>query len=191
MAHVSDGRLTASPGRANGHPDTPATEHDTEELVNRLRVAVGKISRAMDRQIGAGDLTRTQFTVLGTTIRRGPIRLGDLAELENINPTMLSRVAAKLEAMGYIRRMPDPADLRAALIEATPEGSAAHHAVRTHRTELIAARLAALPDGTEDGLRTALPALEALGDAMLRRTGTAQQMTPVEPMEPMKAAEPQ
>lgn len=146
-----------------------STEHDTDELVNRLRIAVGKISRAMDRQIGSGEMTRTQSTVLGTTIRRGAMRLGDLAEVENINPTMLSRVVAKLDAMGYIRRMADPTDLRAALIEATPEGVAAHALVRAQRTELLAARLAELPEFTEEQLRAALPALELLGDAMLRR----------------------
>ncbi len=146
-----------------------STEQDTDELANRLRIAVGKISRAMDRQLRPGEMTRTQSNVLGTTIRRGAMRLGDLAEMENINPTMLSRVVAKLDALGYIRRMADPSDLRAALIEATPEGVAAHAQVRAARTELLAARLAELPGVTESELRAALPALELLGGAMLRR----------------------
>ncbi|MDR1998874.1 MAG: MarR family transcriptional regulator [Frankiaceae bacterium] len=146
-----------------------STEQDADELVNRLRIAIGKISRAMDRQIASGAMTRTQSNVLGTIIRRGQMRLGDLAELENINPTMLSRVVAKLDAAGYIRRMPDPADLRAVLIEATDEGVAAHALARAQRTALLGARLVELPEPDDSRLRAALPALEHLGDAMLRR----------------------
>jgi DNA-binding MarR family transcriptional regulator len=141
---------------------------NTDELVTRLRAVVGKISRAMDREVGSGELTRTQFTVLGTTVRRGPIRLGDLAERENINPTMLSRVVAKLDAIGYIARKPDPADQRAALIVATASGARAHAEIRAQRTALMARRLGELPPEAEIQLRAALPALEQLAGAMLQ-----------------------
>jgi DNA-binding MarR family transcriptional regulator len=147
--------------------EASASSLSTDEVVTRLRAAVSRMSRAMDREVGSGELTRTQFTVLGTTIRRGPIRLGDLAELENINPTMLSRVVAKLDSAGFIQRKPDPSDQRAALIEATPAGAAAHAEIRAQRTALMARRLAELPLDAEPQLRDALPALELLASAMV------------------------
>lgn len=142
---------------------------DDVELVSRLRIAVAKISRSMDRQIGSGEMTRTQIQVLGTAVRKGPMRLSDLAELEGLNPTMLSRIVAKLDAGGYIRRLPDPDDLRAVRIEATDEGRRVQRRLRDERSALMEARLAGLPPETADRLMEALPALEQLGDAMLRR----------------------
>lgn len=139
------------------------------ELVSRLRVAVAKISRSMDRQIDSAEMTRTQIQVLGTAVRRGPMRLSELAELEGLNPTMLSRIVAKLDAGGYIRRLADPDDLRAVRIEATPEGTRVQRRLRDERNALVAARLAALPPETTDQLIDALPALEQLADAMMRR----------------------
>ena len=140
------------------------------ELVSRLRIAVAKISRSMDRQVGAGEMTRTQIQVLGTAVRRGPLRLSELAELEGLNPTMLSRIVAKLDAGGYIRRMPDPDDQRAVRIEATPEGARVQRRLRDERSALLSARLGELPTQTSAQLIEALPALEELADAMLKRT---------------------
>jgi DNA-binding MarR family transcriptional regulator len=142
---------------------------DNGELVSRLRMAVAKISRSMDRQVGAGEMTRTQIQVLGTAVHKGPMRLSELAELEGLNPTMLSRIVGKLDAGGYIRRLPDPDDLRAVRIEATAEGERVQRRLRDERSALVSERLAALPPETADQLIEALPALEQLADAMLRR----------------------
>lgn len=146
------------------------TAVDDVELVSRLRIAVAKISRSMDRQVGAGEMTRTQIQVLGTAVRRGPLRLSELAEVEGLNPTMLSRIVAKLDAAGYIRRLPDPDDQRVVQIEATPEGVRVQRRLRDERSALLSARLADLPPGASAQLIEALPALEDLADAMLRRT---------------------
>lgn len=140
------------------------------EVVTRLRIAVAKISRSMDRQVGAGEMTRTQIQVLGTAVRRGPLRLSELAEVEGINPTMLSRIVAKLDAGGLIRRLPDPEDQRAVRIEATAEGARIQRRLRAERSALLRARLGELPAATSAQLIDALPALEELADAMMRRT---------------------
>ncbi len=41
-----------------------------DDEVSRLRVALGRISRQVDRQTSAGELTKTQFSIL----RRGGAR---------------------------------------------------------------------------------------------------------------------
>ncbi len=144
------------------------TAIDDGELTERLRIAVAKISRSMDRQTGSGEMTRTQVQVLGTAVRRGPIRLSDLAELEGLNPTMLSRMVAKLDAAGYIRRLPDPDDQRAVRIEATPEGVRIQRRLREERSALLRQRLGDLPPERSAQLIDSLPALEELAAAMLR-----------------------
>jgi DNA-binding MarR family transcriptional regulator len=140
---------------------------EDEELV-RLRVALARISRALDRQTRGDQLTRTQLSVLATVARRGPIRISEVAEVEGVNPTMLSRIVAKLEAAGLLGRTADPSDGRAAHVEITPAGAELHARLRDERTELLAGRLGALPAGQADRLREALPALEALAESLVR-----------------------
>ena len=137
------------------------------EDVARLRVALARIARVLDRQSRGHALTRTQASVLATAARLGPIRISELAEIEGINPTMLSRIVAKLEDQGLLHRQPDPDDRRAALVEPTAEGRALQQRLRDERTRLLAEHLGGLPAEHADGLLAALPAIEALADALV------------------------
>ncbi len=137
------------------------------EAVARLRVALTRIARVLDRQSRGHELTRTQASVLATAARRGPVRITELAEIEGVNPTMLSRIVAKLEEAGLLQRRADPDDRRAALVKATAEGRALHHRLREERTRLLAEHLTELSDGHAAALLAALPAIEALADALV------------------------
>jgi DNA-binding MarR family transcriptional regulator len=136
---------------------------DDEEL-GRLRVALARITRALDRQTRGDLLTRTQFSALATIARRGPVRVSEVAELEGVNPTMLSRILGKLEDAGLVRRSPDPSDGRVSLVEATDAGTELHQRLRAQRTTLLAEQLAAMPQAGAAALLTALPALESLAE---------------------------
>lgn len=138
-----------------------------ENDVARLRVALARISRLLDRHSRGDALTRTQASVLGTVARCGPVRISELADIEGVNPTMLSRIVGKLEDAGLLHRRPDPDDGRAALVETTDEGRAVQLRLRAERTRLLTARLAAMPGDTSTGLLAALPCLEALADALV------------------------
>lgn len=141
--------------------------------VSRLRVALGRISRQVDRQTSGGELTKTQFSILTTAVRRGPIRAAEMAEIETLNPTMLSRLIGKMEAAGLLRRSAHPDDGRAVVVSATPEGIALHAELRDKRTRLFAEYLGQLPEADTRDLLAALPALEALGERMCRQARTA------------------
>lgn len=139
--------------------------------VARLRVALGRIARRLDRQSrgdrSPGDtLTHTQSSVLATVAFRGPLRISELADIEGVNPTMLSRIVGKLEESGLLHRRPDPDDGRAALVGTTPAGHDLHRRVKAERTRLLAGRLATMPDGAAARLLAALPALEDLAQAL-------------------------
>jgi DNA-binding MarR family transcriptional regulator len=141
-------------------------ELDAEDVA-RLRIALARIARALDRHSRGNTLTGTQASVLATAARLGPVRITELAEIEGINPTMLSRIVAKLEDAGMLHRRADPEDRRAALVEPTAAGRELQRRVRQERTRLLAEHLAALPDAHAAGLLDALPALEALAGALL------------------------
>lgn len=140
-----------------------------EEDVVRLRLALARIARSIDRQVSADGLSRTRLSVLGTVARKGPIGVGELADVEGLNPTMLSRIVGKMTTEGLLNRVQDERDGRAVLVEVTPAGAALQQRLRGERTKLFAERLTELPDGLAEQLLTGLPALEALAEIMPRK----------------------
>jgi DNA-binding MarR family transcriptional regulator len=141
-----------------------------DDDIVRLRVALARISRHLDRHARGDALTRTQTSVLATVMRLGPMRISELADVEGVNPTMLSRIVAKLEDAGLLHRRPDPGDGRAALVAITDEGQAVGLRLRTERTRLLSVRLETMPGTHADDLLAALPALEALAAALDPKT---------------------
>ncbi|TQM15889.1 MarR family winged helix-turn-helix transcriptional regulator [Pseudonocardia kunmingensis] len=141
-----------------------------DDDVARLRIALGRISRFLDRRSRGDQLTRTQASVLASVMRLGPIRISELADVEGVNPTMLSRIVAKLEDAGLFRRLPDPADGRVVLVEVTEAGRVEQLRLRAERSELLSARLSALPPDRAAELLAALPALESLANELAPRT---------------------
>jgi alkyldihydroxyacetonephosphate synthase len=99
----------------------PGTKTQVErETVERLRMALGITSRYL-RSTEAGEgLTPTELSILATITRRGSLRLTELAEIERVNPTMLSRIAGRLAEAQLISRQADADDRRVARVEATP-----------------------------------------------------------------------
>ena len=138
---------------------------DTESLA-RLRSVIARMARQLNATATAEGLTPTQASVLSIVSARGPMGLAALNELEGLNPTMLSRIVGKLDELGLISRRPDPEDLRAVLVEATPEGIGMFERVRALRTAALAECLEQLDDALVDRLVAALPSLEALTEEL-------------------------
>ncbi len=143
------------------------TDSDDEQLT-RLRVAVVRMARLLDREAGNRGVTRTQWSVLATVARWGPIGASELAEREGVNPTMLSRTMTRLEEDGLIRRTAGELDRRAVRVEITAAGARLHRKVGVERARLLAERLDRLPPAQVKALLAALPALEALGQETSR-----------------------
>jgi DNA-binding MarR family transcriptional regulator len=134
---------------------------DADE-VSRLRAAIGRLSRQLNASVADVGFSPSQLSVLGTVARRGPIGIGELAELEGINPTMLSRIVGKLSDAALIERIAHPDDGRAVVVQATATGRKLHRRVQDQRSKAIAARLEKIPEAQAAQLLAALPALEAL-----------------------------
>lgn len=140
-----------------------------EELVGRLRGVIGRLARQLNETSTGEGLTPTQYSVLGLIRSRGPLGLAELTELEGLNPTMLSRIVRKLDENGLIRRLPNPADLRAVRVEITPAGELVHERIRARRTSVLSDCLERLPESTMRVLLEAVPAMEALAEAVKRQ----------------------
>jgi DNA-binding MarR family transcriptional regulator len=144
------------------------TTVDTDTL-SQLSVSLRRISRRIDRQVSVGGLTSTEVSILASIARRGPLGLGELAAHEGVNPTMLSRVIGRLEAADLVRRQSSIADRRAIEVVATRKGARMRERLLTHRSQVLAERLAELPPGMTDMILNAAPALEALAAALQPR----------------------
>lgn len=140
----------------------PAADHSDE--INRMRVLLARTARRLAQQIPDVGLTPTQLSVLATVAREEDMPLGELADFEGLNPSMLSRVVGKLEPMGLIRRYADPADGRVAHVAITPTGAVLQAQIKSARTSVFATHVAALPADLQQLLIDVVPALEALSE---------------------------
>ncbi|WP_024796950.1 MarR family winged helix-turn-helix transcriptional regulator [Tomitella biformata] len=136
----------------------------SDEDVHRIRVALGRISRRVDRSSAEDGLTRSQFLLLSTVARRGPIGVRELAEIEGLNPTMLSRIVGKMAESGLLVREGGAADRRVVAVRVTDAGRELYERLRARRTEVFAEHLAGISHEHAADLLRALPALEALAE---------------------------
>jgi DNA-binding MarR family transcriptional regulator len=141
--------------------------------VTRLRGVIGRLARQLNASSTAEGLTPSQASVLGLVVFRGPLSLSELADLEGLNPTMLSRVVGRLQELELIRRIPDPADLRSASVTSTPEGQKVDKRVKAERAAVVSQCVDQLSDQEQQALSAALPALEALAEALKKSTRPA------------------
>jgi DNA-binding MarR family transcriptional regulator len=147
----------------------PETIVTTPELAARMRTIVGRMGRSLRQAGGQTDLSPSQSEVLGTVARRGDVRLSELASIEGINPTLLSRIIGKLETAGLLVREADPDDRRAAHVVPTARGRKRYEQIRSERTDALNVAIEALDEQEQQALAAALPVLEALADSLRHR----------------------
>jgi DNA-binding MarR family transcriptional regulator len=142
------------------------------DAATRLRRVIGKLARSMNESASSEELTPTQASVLGVVVARGPIRISAVAELEGVNPTMLSRVMGLLEQKGLIVRSSATSDQRGVVAEATVAGREKSMRIMERRTAMVLSVVEHLPEQTAAALLAALPALEELTAAFAERRPT-------------------
>ena len=145
---------------------TRGTSTNDDDVAVRLRMAIARLFRRIERTQAGAALTPSETTILSVVVRQGPLRLTDLAASEGMNPTMLSRLVRDLEGDGLVQRKTDRVDRRAARVEAPPAGRRLHERIRNERSDTLSAALALLPEDERRALGAGLPVLEALADQL-------------------------
>ncbi|WP_024805122.1 MarR family winged helix-turn-helix transcriptional regulator [Nocardia sp. BMG51109] len=137
-----------------------------EELAEAadLYLALGRITRLLRRSGDLGSLSPGSAAALGTLVRSGPMRLGDLAATERVTAPTMSRIVSALEKVGYIERTADPVDGRAQLLSATEPAQALVNGLTSARIHRFAAALHDLEPDQRGVLITALNNLVDLLD---------------------------
>jgi DNA-binding MarR family transcriptional regulator len=153
--------------------NAPGAGPDSQEPdpTTRLRAVIGKLSRRLRPTVAGSGLTPSQTSVLFTIVRLGPLRLSEVAEIESLNPTMLSRITAQLGDSGLIRRSADPEDRRSANVAATAAGRRTRERIHRERRQALAAHIEELDERQREALWEALPVLEDLAERLAGRAG--------------------
>jgi DNA-binding MarR family transcriptional regulator len=131
--------------------------------ISRLRLALLRVARRL-RQNASG-MTQSQLSALTSVQRDGPLTIGQLAAIENVQPPSISRIVGTLEGEGWVARVADPADGRVALVETTEAGDRQLAQLRADRDAWLARRLDALDPADVTALFGAIGALERLFEA--------------------------
>lgn len=104
------------------------------------------------------------MTALGTlsTLSAGPLRISALAEREGTTQPGMTALVNRLAASGYVRRIADPTDGRATLVQLTAQGESTVAERRATRTAALRDHLQALSPQHRQALAAALPAIDYL-----------------------------
>ncbi|HEY0247217.1 MAG TPA: MarR family transcriptional regulator [Gryllotalpicola sp.] len=135
----------------------PAPEDN--DFATRLAVAVGRINRRI-RPTRDG-ISHGLVSALGSIVRVGEIRPGDLARMESVAAPTMTRIVADLESKGLVTRRPDPSDGRSFFVVPTAAGVDAIKRARFERAERVAALLEGLPPEQLAAVQSAIDGLEA------------------------------
>ncbi|MCW3006913.1 MAG: transcriptional regulator, MarR family [Solirubrobacterales bacterium] len=133
------------------------------EVAAHLRVVVARTARRLRQEVDAG-LSPSQNAALATLDSRGPLTPSELAAHERIQRPTATRLLARLEEDGLVRRSADPDDRRSALITISDRGRTLLHESRTRKNAYLAQRLRSLGDDELATLDRAAAILERLLD---------------------------
>jgi DNA-binding MarR family transcriptional regulator len=133
----------------------PAAE--VSALADALRPAILRISRQLRREAQPLGLTPLDATLLTAVSKRDGVGVSELAELEQTSRPTMSAHVKRLEAAGWLKRLPPPSDDKRRFgLVISANGRRALDAVRRRRNDWLEARLAALDPAQRAALEQAL-----------------------------------
>ncbi len=138
-----------------GVPTVTAVPDEAAELNELVHALLHGLRRDAAEHFGPTATTPGQQRLLRALQRAGaPRRLGELAQVLDVAPRSVTAKVDQAEADGQVRRVPDPADRRATLVELTPAGRDVLAQASAERSVGAAERLARLaPDERAELLR--------------------------------------
>ncbi|QDB78243.1 winged helix-turn-helix transcriptional regulator [Georgenia wutianyii] len=117
----TQGATQATPGQAYPPPETWPTGR-------LLSAAARRVERAWDAYLQQWDLTHASVPVL-VVLSRGSLSQREIAAKMHVTEQSIGRVLRGLQANGHITRAPHPGDRRRHVVELTPAGLEALHAL--------------------------------------------------------------
>jgi DNA-binding MarR family transcriptional regulator len=139
---------------------------DVQDVASQLHATTLHLSRRLRAQDEARGISAPRLSALLALRVSGPLRIGDLAAVEQVEPPSMTRLIDKMQRDGLVARHPDPDDRRAVRVTITQAGKRALD--RGH-----AGRITALTDLLGNLTAAELRALGTGVRALSRSEGTA------------------
>jgi DNA-binding MarR family transcriptional regulator len=136
-----------------------------------LRVAVEELQLLWERDEAADAaviVSASQLRVLRALERNPGSSLRELGEMVGSAPSALSRLCARLEAMGFVRRAPSPQSGREIELHLRRPATTYLRQVSEHRERVLTALLEAMPAAAVEPLAAGVAALALVLEAQLR-----------------------
>jgi DNA-binding MarR family transcriptional regulator len=131
---------------------------------SQLLPRAGLLTRLLVRQI-CGELSRSELGLLNT-LRAGPRRITELADLEGLAQPTMTLLVQRLEERGLVERERQVDDGRVVLVHLTTAGRGALDAFMTHSSATLRKYLSGMPDDEIEALAAATEALGSLALAL-------------------------
>lgn len=135
---------------------------DVDAVADRLHSAAIHLLRRLRVEDEALGISAPRLSALSVLVFVGPMRIGELAQTEQVEPPTMTRLVDGLERDGYVTRAPDPEDARAVQVRATARGTRALTRGRAMRVEALARALRALSPAELATLRGGVDILAAV-----------------------------
>lgn len=130
-----------------------------------LRIALMRTVRRLRAEKSDDAISDSQYAVLGTLDRHGPMTSAALSGHERVRPPSMTRIVAGLLEAGLVTRAAHPEDGRAHLVALSDAGRAAVAETRRRRDEWLCSQLALLSAEDRRTLARAAGLLDRLSDA--------------------------
>ena len=126
---------------------------------------MARLARRLRAERPPDSLSSNKVGVLSHLHRYGPSSPGEIAAAEHQQPQSLTRVFAELETDGLVRRTPNEADRRGAVLELTGTGAKALRQDMAHRDAWLTSALDNVTDLEVEVLRLAAGIIDRLATA--------------------------
>ena len=148
--------------RPNSKTSTPPIDSpDRRRLPPLLRRAWYGLNQAFRRRIAGTGATPDQFTALRCLTEADPkgITQGELTKLMSSDPNTIASLVERMEAAGWIERLPHEKDRRAYRIRVKPDGKQLYKQLRELAISLQASVLTVVPEREREAFLTQLAAV--------------------------------
>jgi DNA-binding MarR family transcriptional regulator len=120
------------------------TSQEREVVADAMHSAAIHLLRGVRKEDVRSGLGPARLSALSVLVFAGPMRLSDLARIEQVRPPTMTKIVAGLETRGLVKRRADAEDGRAVRMEATARGTKLLQEGRRRRVARLAEGLQAL-----------------------------------------------
>jgi len=138
----------------------------TGAVADALHSAAIHLLRGVRKEDVRSGVGPARLSALSVLVFAGPLRLTELARIEQVKPPTMTKVVAGLESAGLVRRRDDAEDARAVRLEATARGTKLLQEGRRRRVDRLAAALQGLNPDELDVLGRAAAIIERISAAI-------------------------